>query len=260
MYYELYIDVFFLVNFMMDYLMLLIAKRILKCSATHGNICIGALIGSGLTCIGVCVPIPYAFVKFMWFHIIVNTLMIRAGLKVKFGKKFFKAFVVLYISGFLLGGVLEYLHQYVRMTSLLFGAAIAGYYIVLGIIRFLLGMIRKNQCRCKVDLYYREKMRTVEAIIDTGNGLHDPVSSDPVSILDKRELFSWGEDMTVSKVRFIPYHTIGKREGLLPVIRLDKMCVHSEEELWIEKPIVGISEEEISADGEYRMILNPDIF
>lgn len=41
MYYELYIDVLFLVNFMMDYILLLLVRRMLKCTATHGNIWYG---------------------------------------------------------------------------------------------------------------------------------------------------------------------------------------------------------------------------
>ena len=50
MYYELYIDVLFLVNFMMDYILLLLVRRMLKCTATHGNICMGAMTGSFLMC------------------------------------------------------------------------------------------------------------------------------------------------------------------------------------------------------------------
>lgn len=260
MHYELYIDVFFLVNFMMDYLMLLIEKKILKCSATHGNICIGAVLGSLMTSVIICLPIPYAFIKFMLFHIVVNTVMIRVGLKIKFGKTFLKAIVMLYISGFLLGGVFTYLHQYIRITSLFFAVAMASYYVVLGIFKLLGSTIRSGRYQCSVDLYMNDKKHTVEAIIDTGNGLTDVVTGDPVSILGKSAATELLAEEKMRGIRFIPYHSIGKSEGILPVIRLDKMCVHNQETYWIEKPLIGIAEEEISEHGECKLILNPDIF
>jgi hypothetical protein len=38
------------------------------------------------------------------------------------------------------------------------------------------------------------------------------------------------------------------------------MHVIGTKEFWIEKPLIGISEEMVSAEGEYKMILNPNIF
>ena len=126
MYYELYIDVLFLVNFMMDYILLLIVRKMFSCSATHGNICLGAAIGSFLTCVVVVLPIPYAFVKFVLFHMFVNTCMIRVGLKIKTIPSFVKAMIMLYIGGFLLGGIMESFSQYVRVGSLFLFLAILG--------------------------------------------------------------------------------------------------------------------------------------
>ena len=95
MYYELYIDVFFLVNFMMDYILLLITKQMLHCSATRRSVCLGAAAGSLLTCIIVVLPLPAAFIKFILFHMFVNTCMIRAGLKIKNRRDFAKAYFLL---------------------------------------------------------------------------------------------------------------------------------------------------------------------
>ena len=82
-YYELYIDVLFLVNFMMDYILLLLVRKMLKCTATHGNICIGAMTGSFLTCLVIILPVLHPFLKFILFHVVVNTAMIKQGLRSK---------------------------------------------------------------------------------------------------------------------------------------------------------------------------------
>lgn len=260
MYYEIYIDVLFLVNFMMDYILLLIVKKMLPCSATHGNVCLGAAIGSLLTCIIVILPIPYTFVKFVLFHMFVNTCMIRVGLKIKTIPSFVKAIIMLYIGGFLLGGIMEYFSQYVRMGSLFLLIAILGYYMVLGIWKFISYIQRWNQCHCKVDLYLNDKRYQVKGLIDTGNGLRDPISGQPVSVLEQKIAKELLEEKNEKNFRYVPYRTIGKAEGVLPVFRVDRMCVHRNEECWIESPLIGISEEKISAEGEYEMILNPNLF
>lgn len=259
MYYEVYIDVLFMVNFMMDYLLLLIECKVLKCPAGHGNICIGAALGAFLTCLVVAVGIP-AFMKLILFHVVINVFMIRTGLKIRFGREFLKAYVMLYICGFLLGGVFGYLHQYVKTVSLFFVLAVISYYLVLGCMRVLSWMQRFGQYHCKVDLYFGETKNTVEAFIDTGNSLRDEVTGCPVCVLEKKSagfLMNAGPE---AKLHYIPYHTVGKEAGILPVLRIDKMCVRQEKEYWIERPVIGICEEDISAGGGYQMILNPDLF
>ncbi len=260
MYYELYVDVLFLVNFMMDYILLLIVRKMLSCSATHGSVCLGAAVGSLFTCIVVILPIPYTFVKFVLFHMLVNTCMIRVGLKIKTIPSFVKAMIMLYIGGFLLGGIMEYFSQYVRMGSLFLLVAILGYYMVLGIWKFISYLQRWNQNHCKVDLYLKDKKYQVRGLIDTGNGLRDPISNQPVSVLETKIAKKILEEKAEKNFRYVPYRTIGKSEGVLPVFRVDRMCVHRDTDYWIETPLIAISEEEISAEGEYEMILNPNLF
>ncbi len=260
MYYELYVDVLFLVNFMMDYLLLLLVKKMLKCTATRGNILLGAAIGSFLTCVVVILPIPYAILKFVMFHMIVNTFMIRAGLKIKNMREFAKAYIMLYVGGFLLGGVLQALQQYVRVGSLFFAIAIGGYHIVSKLWDFIASVQRINHYHCKVDLYLGENQCQITGIIDTGNGLRDPISNQPVSILDKAVARQFLGNVKMSQVRYIPYHSIGKKEGVLLALKIDQMCIHREEAYWVKEPLIGVSEEMVSAEGEYQMILNPNLF
>lgn len=260
MYYELYVDVLFLVNFMMDYLLLLIVKRILKCSATHGNICLGAIVGSAMTCLIMVFPFLHPSIKLILFHTLVNTCMIRVGLKIKTIRAFVKSLVMLYIGGFLLGGILESFRQYVRVGSLFFAVAIAGYYIVLGIWKFLSHIQRWNNYYCDVILYLGENSYQFKAMIDTGNNLRDPISGKPVSILNRESAKKFLMKESAKNIRYIPYSSIGKKEGVLPAFQADKMCVRQEEECWVESPLIGVSEEMISAGGEYDMILSPNLF
>lgn len=259
MYYELYIDVLFLVNFMMDYILLLIARKILKCSATHGNICVGALAGALMTCVITVIPMSQPVVKFVLFHAVVNVVMVKLGLKIRWGKSLIKALLVLYISGFLVGGIFESLHQYIKVGSLFFALAIVSYYIASAALSMIELLFRIGEHRCKVTLYCGEKECTVEALVDTGNSLRDTLSGEPVSIVDKDVLDLLIKDYSERGVRYISYHSIGKKDGVIPIIKLDKLLISGKQKKWIESPIVAVSESEITASGEYEMILNPDI-
>lgn len=265
MYYELYIDVFFLVNFMMDYLLLQLVRRILKCPATHGRICIGALTGAFLMCTVVIIPGMNAFVRFILFHGVINIVMIKTGFKIGWNRTFLRACILLYICAFLLGGVMEYLHQYIRAGSLFFALAMAGYYISLGIWNLFCYLAARNTGRCTVRLMKDGRECTVEALIDTGNRLRDSVTGKPVSIisgsaaerLSGRETKSPFEGESAG-FRYIPYHSVGKAEGLLPVFVLDSICICRKEEIWVKEPVVAVSEADIS-DDDYEMLVNPDL-
>ena len=66
MHYELYIDLLFLENFMMDSLLLLVLNRVLKCKSNWQRIFLGGGLGSGMMCLGIVVGIPGVFL-----HIII---------------------------------------------------------------------------------------------------------------------------------------------------------------------------------------------
>jgi len=263
MYYELYIDVLFLVNYLMDYILLLIARKILKCTATHGNICLGALIGALLTCIVVALPIPYAFIKHVLFHGFINIVMIIIGLRTRGIQKCIKAFSVLYISGFLLGGIFEFISQYLKgyieVGSLFLVIAIACYYIATGILSLLMKLLRFGNYYCQVLLILGDNQCKTQAIVDTGNHLTDHLTGKAVSVIGRDTAEKLLKNSIPDKIRFVPYHTIGKKHGVIPVITLDKMCIEGEDNEWINHPLIGISDTKISENDEYDMILNPEV-
>lgn len=267
MYYELYIDVFFLVNFMMDCILLEIVRKVLKCPATHGSICAGAILGSLLTCAVIVVPGLNAPVRFILFHGIVNIVMMKTGLRLRWDRTFLKAYILLYICAFLVGGIMEFFYPYVKAASLFFALALAGYYGSLKIWDFLSYLAAQRVGRCTVWLVNGEKSCSAEALIDTGNRLRDIVTGKPVSMvspgLAERLGFQIPENSVKPAenrrgIRFIPYHSVGKKEGVMPVMIPDEMRIFTRREICIVRPVIAVCEEEMSMD-EYEMLLNPDL-
>lgn len=140
-----------------------------------------------------------------------------------------------------------------------FGAAVGSYYLVIGIWKFLLYLQRMNKYQYTVTVYTSGESCTIHALLDTGNSLCDPVTGKPVCILGKRQAGEILKEKELQTLRYIPYCSVGTEKGVLPVIRAEKMCIHTGQECWVEKPLIGICEEDSFTNGEYQMILNPAI-
>ncbi len=258
MYIELYLDVLFLVNFMMDFIILLIAKEILKCDVKLSNILVGAFLGGGLTCVVYVVPM-HSVVRILLFHGVINVVMITVGLKIRSLGMLVKGILVLYIGSFLLGGVIQYFNQYVRLGSLYFAMVVFSYFLVKGIWRFICALRSYQEKWCEVEIYFKDSHIKVKAIIDTGNTLVDPYTNKPVSILDKEYKAKLELETLKDTVRYIPYHSIGG-EGVLLAFKAKKVHIIGNKNLWIQQPIIALSNEKISKSNSYQMIVNPDIF
>lgn len=263
MQYELYIDVFFLVNFMMDYMLLMLLRRILLNCAGHGRIVLGAFAGAAMTCIVIILPIPYVPVKLILFHGVVNIVMLKTGLKLKGGREFVKAVLFLYAGSFLVGGVMGWLRQYMRTGSLFFALALLGYWTAYGIWSLLEALARHKQTHCTVILYRGEMSCQINALLDTGNRLSDTLTGKPVSIItpDTAEHLGLSKLPEVTEaVRYISYQSIGNKNGVLPVFCIDKMCLRKKgKKTEVDFPMIAVCKDELDSD-EYQMILNPDIY
>ena len=128
--------------------------------------------------------------------------------------------------------------------------AVISYYLVSVIWKIILFFSEKGNRYCEVEVFFGEKNDRLRGLIDTGNTLSDTISNDPVSIIDRASVRRLTEEKKPERFRYISYHSIGKKEGVMPAFRLDKINV--------EHPLVAVSEEELGSEN-YQMIINPDI-
>lgn len=261
MYYELYIDVLFLMNFMMDSLLLLAVKQVMRRPVSNGRVFLGSAAGAALTCMIMAFPLPAA-VRFLAGYAGISCVMVRTGLDLKPGKALWKAFGLLYVSAFLLGGMLQALRPWLRTGSIFFAAAVAAYYLLCGIWKCLLRLGRRQAQICEVVLHTGGKNCHMHALVDTGHVLTDPVSGEPVSVIDPacaKEILA-GEEGGAG-IRYIPYRTVSG-EGVMPVFRAEQLevCLPGGGDVFLaQHPVIGICEGNISGQEDYQMILNPDI-
>ena len=123
MYYEVYIDVMFLVNFMMDVLILFSVKALMKMPGSTKRVIAGGLVGSGLSCLVVILRLPVGITMAV-LHMLVSSGMVVCGLKIRSFSEFLKCYILLYFVSVLIGGILGMLKPYVKYTSLYFAVVI----------------------------------------------------------------------------------------------------------------------------------------
>ena len=90
MQYEVYLDVLFLENMMMDFLILLAVKKVFPCSATYGSLLAGSFTGSLLTCAILFFPCP-VWTRYILLFFLVNSCMTVIGLKIRTFPVFFQS-------------------------------------------------------------------------------------------------------------------------------------------------------------------------
>lgn len=269
MYYEVYIDVLFLENLMMDSLLLLSVRKIQKLPVGCARVFLGAMAGAILTCIVVLINLPI-ILKYVIFYVFITGVMISVGLKQRKIFLILRSAVLLYIVTMFYGGVMYFIRPHIRVVSIFYTMAVVVYFVVNLFWKILSGAVKEYKNVCKVTIFTTKGIFQLQALVDTGNGLVDPITEEPVCVIDgetARYILGLQNNMYAEQtmglqfekgVHYIVYRTIAG-EDIMPIVRVGKMIIYSQEKKEIQKPLIGICKEPVSERHLYQMLLNPDI-
>ncbi len=250
MYYELYIDLFFLENLFLDFLLLLLTGIVGKLEWKLQYLGLAAFFGSAGACLFVTI-LRHHHVFWLAGQVGISILMVKWGFHLK-KKRLWKTMILFYGIAFLLGGVLEAMNAMFTLPVIL--AGIPGAFLILGAFRLKEAWKHQTQNIYQVTLVWNGVQKELKGLRDTGNQLRDPYFKKPVTVAEYdavKELFN-----QKTKVLWIPYHSIGKEHGWMPGIQLDYLLMQTDEgQRKIEHPIVAISRERVSVKGNYQLIL-----
>ncbi len=100
-----------------------------------------------------------------------------------------------------------------------------------------------------------------QALFDTGNVLTDPYTGKPVSIVEENEeLLCWLHTKP-QKYRIIPFRSIGKENGILEGTQVEELIICGREGQRVEKnAVIALYKGRLSGDGSFQMILNQGLF
>lgn len=253
--YEIYADIWFLTNFLMDSIALGIAGKIMKQRIQMKWLLLAAFAGTAAA-----LGLFFLMYDYRWYqlliHLLINPMMVWICYRSRKLKHFLGQWVITYLSVILLGGILEW-----SMSELTGGKyfvlCVLAALIFLWITENLLGYFRRrNMASYDLLLITKEGKISVKGFFDTGNLLMDPLACKPVHIIKKKIL---KEQIEKGKLlpRMIPFHSLGMENGLLEAVTIEGMYILRENQpLYLEKPVLGLAEENLFQDDGCDVILN----
>lgn len=247
----------------MDLLLLVMTRRILKCTATHWRILAGAVLGATLaSCSLFLMELPY----FLWVlaaYGVTGMLMVKVCFSFRSLSRTLTALTCLFGGTLLLGGAytavlvqIPYFHK----NGFLFVQIIGiGSFFCFSFTRIMSKIHRKRRSHIySVTLVWNGRTVQVRALWDTGNTLTDPINGAPVTVLEADCIREWIGELRENGVRVIPYHTLGVEKGYLEGLKIEKMSWYQEDAdrvTNIAGPLIGLYEGTLTNSGTYQMIL-----
>lgn len=271
MQYRIYLDTFFLINFYMDYIILLMVSTVLKYTTTH--LLTRRLLGAATGAVYACLVLIFRLNGIIWkiisyFGIVMLMSLILNG---KTGvRRIMKGSVYIYFFSCALGGILHVLYYYTFVGYFMYGGAASTVMLLIvativapavpGITKRIKYRVISGNARMMVIIENDGKKVELPALLDTGNSLTDPIFNQPVSIVECRSIEKLLLEKNAISYHLIPFSSIGNESGLIPVVRFERLKIISDRgAVYIEKPFVALYSGKISGTGEYKMILHPEM-
>jgi stage II sporulation protein GA (sporulation sigma-E factor processing peptidase) len=191
----------------------------------------------------------------------------------------------MYAMTIFLGGLINFLYSYTYLGYMLqnvfrgmfqginilwlSGVTTVSYLCIEGIIKYL-KKINKYNMQVKVRLVINGRTKDIIALVDTGNSLREPYTGKPVHIVCMDSVLEMINDMDLysGNLKYVPFQSIGKKNGLLKTIEFDEMLVYSIDKMSgeikeliykEESVIIGLFEGVLSGKSEFEMILHRSI-
>lgn len=292
-----YVDIIFLENLCMNYIILFATGLIGKSKIKQIRLMLSSILGS------VYAILTFSSILKSFSGLIIKVLlsigMVYLAYKPFNIKKLFKMLLVFYLTSFVFGGCAFALLYFVKpeeifmKDGLFIGTypikiallgGIVGFSLVITTFKIVKSKISKNDMFCDIVVHLNGKSSKVKAMIDTGNLLKDPISRIPVIVVEKemieglvpKNILDHTEDIIVgkendileelensnwiAKFRMIPFTSLGKQHGLLLGIKADKVEIFYEDsELEITSVIIGVYDKPLSKAKNYQALVGLEI-
>lgn len=289
----IYVDIVLFENLCMNYIILFGTAYIIKIKVRHIRIFFASMIGA------VYAVLAYSGIFPIYANLITKIVLSICMTYIAFNPKklkgLIKELIVFYLVSFALGGCAFALLYIVRpqdifmKNGVLIGTyplkiallgGITGFVITYVAFKVVKSRITKNEIIYKAIVKIEKQELEINVLLDTGNMLKDPISDDSVIMIEKTKLykilpkelldninkflggeFENAENLEYKKrIRFIPFTSVGKQNGMLLGIKADLVKIITDvDEIINEKAIIGIYEKTFSKSGKYSGLIGLDI-
>lgn len=290
----IYLDVVLLENLCMNYIILFATGYIMKIKMKQWKIIISALIGGIYSIVAYLNILP--IYSNLFIKILLSLIMVYVAYNAKGIKVLSKQLLIFYLTSFVFGGCAFCLLYFIKPQNILMknGVYVGTYPIKIALLGGIIGFIithiafkivktklKKKDMIYTVTIKIEEKQTTVTAMLDTGNLLRDPITKVPVIVVERDKLYDvlpakllnnienlvGGEQIKnideieqkeyLTKLRIIPFSSIGRKNGLLIGIKADTVTIQKEEIETRKNIIIGIFPEKLG--NSYSALFGLDL-
>lgn len=292
----IYIDVIFLENLIMNSIILYATAIILKIKPKMIKIIISSAIGSIYAIITYITEIEiYTSVI---LKTILAIIIVYIAFNPQNIKKMLKEVAIFYLTSFVFGGATLYLIYYIKPQEIFIkNGMFVGTYILKVILlggifaliiikissKIIKDKITPKDIYCNIKIKIDNKIIETKGMIDTGNFVKEPITNTPVVILestllekalptiilnnlenilsgDLSQIPKEIQEKYISKLRCIPFSSLGKQNGMLLGIKADEIEVETEYEKKVSNNvIIGIYDKTLTKRGEYRALVGIEL-
>lgn len=292
----IYIDIIIVENLIMNYIILYATGLISKNKIHYLRILLASFIGA------IYVAIQYIskldIYSNTFIKIILSIIIVFIAFNPQSIKKMWKQLVLFYLTTFTFGGVATYLIYVLKPQDIIikngmyvgtyvlktiFIGALLGAIILIVAFKFSKNKITKKDMICKVKIKLNGKEIILNTMIDTGNMLKEPITGNPVIVVERTVLYDLipkeilnntesilGGDFEkipeeikmeyIKRLKIIPFSSLGKQNGMLVGIKPQELKIindNSEEE---KNAIIGIYNKSLTKRGEYNALIGIDLY
>lgn len=290
----IYIDIILLENLCMNYIILFATAYIMKLKINHIKIVVSSTIGAIYSIMLYMQILP--IYSNLIAKIVLSIVMVYIAYMPQNIKKLIKQLILFYLISFAFGGCAFALLYFIKPENIIMknGVYIGTYPIKIALLGGIVGFVityvafriiknktSKNNIIYPLEIKINKKTISLNALLDTGNMLKDPITLMPVIVVEKEKLYSFlpteilnnlerivGGDTKeiieknmeyMSKFRIIPYNSIGKQNGLMLGFKADNVkIIIDEEEKEINNAIIGIFNESFNSN-KYSALISLEI-
>lgn len=268
----IYADVLFLVNFISDYMALIILGKFMKLRIRQWRVIAGSAVGAAGTVLIFCANAQHLFFKIFLAFVMI---LCAYGFHGKQTASVYAAFLLVMAS---VSGAVTLMVSVIPIgvNSVIKNGVV--YFDISGALLLAILLIaypsvwiiskgirsRKNRSVYQARIERSGKNVTVNALFDSGNQLREPITKRPVVVAEwsaVRTLFdeSVGFEELLDKAEeyrlwLIPYRALGSSDGRIFAFLADRIQI---EKQVTERVFIGVTGEIISK--EYQALLNADL-
>lgn len=299
--YIVYLDMVLLINFFMDLGILWATSKLSRFNTTGKRLCCAALLGS-IYSLAVFLPeMHWLFCNAV--KLLFSMVMVLIAFSFITVRRFFTALAYFYLISFAAAGAMLGAIYFFKASPQAYRAmngvfvsldSIEYFWLLAALIVFILvgrygaSYLKKSlfhyALHVPVVIRFGDKLIPVQALLDTGNNLRDPLTQLPVMVVEYSVLkeilpnaiqtvYESGDELDLDKllsilpdgwwtrrIRLIPFNSLGKKSGLMLAFRPDVVLLKMEEKLVeVKDVVVAICNKTLSSQGAYRALLHTDV-